>query len=253
MSSSLTQMNCLIDFFLKLIWFYYDDYKKMNILIVVAHPDDEILGAGGTLLKHKLAGDNIFIHILTDGHSSRIDNTVIDKYSNTQLQKRLASARQVSKSLDAKDILLDGYDDQMLDSYPLIRITKSIEEFSKNIKPNIVYTHYANDVNKDHQITFSAVLNAFRPAAECSPNKIISMEIPSSTEWGFPAFAPNYFVDISKFLDDKIRLIKYYNDELKDSPHPRSIEKIKSNSKKWGAAILSDAAEAFFIIRQTWW
>ena len=224
----------------------------MKILIVAAHPDDEVFGAGGTLLKHKDAGDEIFIHILTDGHSSRESSSIKDKYSNTQVLKRLNSAREVSSSIGAKDILLDEFDDQMLDSYPLLRITKSIEKFSKKIKPDIIYTHFANDVNNDHQITFSATLNAFRPAAEHSPMQIICMELPSSTEWGFPGFTPNYFVDISEFLEAKIKLIEFYEDELRSSPHPRSIEKIKSNSRKWGSVILSEAAEAFFIIRQIW-
>jgi LmbE family N-acetylglucosaminyl deacetylase len=224
----------------------------MKILIVAAHPDDEMFGAGGTILKHKDAGDELFIHFLTDGHSSRIEDSLSDKYSNPQLQKRLASARKVASALEVSDILIDEFDDQMLDTYPLIKITKSIEKFSKDIKPDLIYTHYAHDVNKDHQITFSAVLNAFRMVTEYSPQRIISMEVPSSSEWGFPAFTPNYFVDVTKFIEEKIRLIEYYNDEIKISPHPRSIEKIKCNAKKWGASIFCDSAEAFCIVRQVW-
>lgn len=224
----------------------------MKVLIIMAHPDDEVFGMGGTLLRHKSAGDEIFIHILTDGHSSRIKEVIDDKYKDKSVKERIKNAEKVFNALKVKDFLIDYYDDQKLDAYPLLQITQSIEAFSNKINPDIVYTHFKDDVNEDHRITFRAVLNAFRPAQKKMPTKIISVNIPSSTEWGYSAFQPNYFVDISNFLEKKIKLISLYKAEVKQYPHPRSVEKIINSAKAWGAVINADAAEPFFIIREIW-
>ncbi|QQS35591.1 MAG: PIG-L family deacetylase [Ignavibacteriales bacterium] len=222
----------------------------MKILVVVAHPDDEVLGMGGALLKHQSNGDNIFVHILTNGESSRLNEVSGSKEFGNAIERRKAAAQEVSKVLAVKDLLIDNYDDQMLDTYPLISITKSIESFSKKIRPDIVYTHSNYDVNEDHRITFTAVLNAFRPAQNNYPSKILSAEIPSSTEWGYQGFFPNYFVNISDFLEKKIYLLSFYKNETRESPHPRSVDNIIINSKKWGSVIHCNAAEAFILIRE---
>ncbi len=222
----------------------------MKILVVVAHPDDEVLGMGGTLLKHRANGDDIFIHILTNGESSRLNEITGFEKLREKVESRKTAASEVSKVLGVKDLLIDEYDDQMLDTYPLISITKSIESFSKKINPDIVYTHSHIDVNEDHRITFSAVLNAFRPAKSNFPSKILSAEIPSSTEWGYPGFIPNYFVNISDFLEKKIHLISFYKNEIRETPHPRSVDSIIINSQKWGSVIHCNAAEAFILIRE---
>lgn len=224
----------------------------MKVLIVVAHPDDEILGMGGTLLKHQNSGDEIFIHILTDGHSSRLNETTTTKKNSEPIKRRLESARYVAKQLGAIKIHIDSFKDQMLDNYPLIKIVKAIEFFSKEIDPDIVYTHFGGDVNMDHRITFLAVLTAFRPVNKNTPSKILCAEIPSSTEWGDIKFNPNYFVDISDFLDSKTKLLSCYDYEMKEFPHPRSIEAIKNHSYNCGSVISAKAAEAFFLIREIW-
>lgn len=222
----------------------------MKILIVVAHPDDEVLGAGGTLLKHKQAGDGIYIHILTDGESSRGGLDGSDKLSDHSIKKRRSAAEQVASEVGAAGFLVDKFDDQKLDSYPHIEIVRAIEKFSEKIFPDIVYTHFGGDLNKDHRITHSAVITAFRPVISESPSKILSFETLSSTEWGIYNFQPNYFIDISDSLEKKKELVSLYGSEIKDSPHALSIENIVYTARKWGASIHTDAAEAFSLIRE---
>lgn len=213
----------------------------MNILVIVAHPDDEVLGMGGTLLRHKNEGDEIYIQILTNG-----------LYSRSNSKKRLHEAKRVAEKLNAKELRIEEFDDQKLDAYPIVNIINSIESFSQKINPEIVYTHFSGDLNKDHQITHQAVLTAFRPINKNSPLKIICAEIPSSTEWGINKFNPNYFVDISEDLEQKIELANFYCEEIRAFPHPRSTENIVNTAKKWGSHIHSTAAEAFFVEREIW-
>lgn len=224
----------------------------MNILVVVAHPDDEILGMGGTLIKHRNAGDKIFIHILTDGHSARLKKAKAKFLNDHSVKRRIKSAKLLASKLNAAKILVDGFYDQMLDTYPLLKIVKSIESFAKNIEPDVVYTHFSGDVNKDHKVTLEAVLTAFRPINEKVPSKILCTEIPASTEWGNCVFHPNYFVDISDVLNEKLELLSFYDYELKKSPHPRSNEKIKNLAYFRGSSVFVNAAEAFYLVREIW-
>lgn len=224
----------------------------MKILVVVAHPDDEILGIGGTLIKHRDSGDEIYIHILTDGHSSRLKSKSTKMLNDKQIKRRISSAKKAAIKLNASKIIVDKFGDQMLDQYPILNITKAIEKFAKKINPNIVYTHFEGDVNPDHQVISKAVLNAFRPVDSQLSPKILCSEIPSSTEWGISSFHPNYFVDISFQLDEKLDLLKYYDYELKKYPHPRSIEAIKNLAFYRGTNVSVKAAEAFYLIRDIW-
>jgi len=213
----------------------------MKVLVVVAHPDDEVLGMGGTLLKHQSRGDEIYIHILTDGLYSRLkDNS------------RVNAAKQVTLKLNITELKIDNFKDQMLDTYSITEIISSIEKFGVNISPDFIYTHFPGDLNRDHQIVYQAVLTAFRPITSKSPMRILCTEVPSSTEWGITNFNPNYFVNISDQLEQKIELVKLYLEELREFPHPRSIENIVLTAKKWGCFIHTDAAEAFVIHRETW-
>jgi LmbE family N-acetylglucosaminyl deacetylase len=222
----------------------------MNILVIAAHPDDEILGLGGTLLKHTANGDKVYIHILTDGHSSRKrENDNIEK----SVKKRLSCAEKAADTLGAAALHFSDFLDQKLDAVPIIKIIHEIESFAAKINPDYVYTHHTGDVNYDHKVTFQAVINAFRPASNIFPVKLFSFETISASEWGLPAseslFNPNYYVDISAFLKKKLELIKCYEDELKEYPHPRSLKGIELIAQRWGTVIHSEAAEAFILLR----
>jgi LmbE family N-acetylglucosaminyl deacetylase len=225
----------------------------MKILIIGSHPDDEVLGVAGTLIKHRNSNHKLFIHILTDGHSSRVNQP---QYDIVKIDKRVVSAQKVAEYLNVDDLYLSSYKDQRLDTIPMIEIVHEIESYAKKIKPDVVYTHHRGDVNFDHKKVFEASLNAFRSVGDNYPKGFFCYETVSATEWGSifseSAFIPNYFVDITNELDKKMEVLELYRDELRKFPHPRSIEGIKITARKWGSVIGVNAAEAFVQIRNIW-
>ena len=218
-----------------------------TVLVVVAHPDDEILGCGGTMARHVKEYDNVFCLILGEGITSRgaDDNKVIE------LKEQ---AREAAKIIGSKVGFAQNFPDQMFDTIPLLKIIKAIEVVRDEIKPDIVYTHHQGDLNLDHQITFKAVLTACRPLKGETVKEIYSFEVPSSTEWNAPQsqnyFMPNVFIDISDTLDKKIESLKVYKDEIRDFPHPRSAENLRAIATRWGSIVGCQSAEAFVLIRK---
>lgn len=219
--------------------------ENKNILVVVAHPDDEILGLGGSLLKHAREGFNVYILCLTNGESSRKGSDL----SIVKLrQKAFESSCQFIEACGSK--ILD-FPDQGLDTVPLVSIVKAIENYSQNIDPAIVYIHHIGDLNKDHQIAHEAALTAFRPVGSNYPKEILAFETFSSTEWGKAhlPFVPNYFVDISSYVDEKMQCLSYYEGEMRPYPHPRSYKSINIAAQRWGTVVGVTYAEAFVFIR----
>mgnify|MGYP006110899751 CR=1 FL=1 len=222
--------------------------KKINsVLVIAAHPDDEAIGCFGTLLKHYKAGDKINIIFLTNGVSSRGIN-------KRNADSRKKNCLKVLKfiGLKSKDIYFLDYPDNMLDTIPLLSIIKDIENIKKKIRPNILYTHFSNDLNVDHRIAYQAAITASRPKNGETVKKIFCFEILSSTEWSDKnkeTFSPNYFVDISKFINKKLKILKIYDKEILKSPNARSIENIKNLALLRGSTTGTFYAEAFFIER----
>lgn len=218
-----------------------------RILIIVAHPDDEVLGCGGTIAKHSDLGDLVNVIFLADGVNSRSDAGLIE------LEIRKTNAKAACKILGVNHISFGQFPDNKLDTLPLIEIVKYIETALTEFNPDIIYTHSALDLNIDHQIVNRAVITATRPQGNSSIKTILSFEILSSTEWFFsemmPAFKPNWFEDISKTLDRKIEAIEAYRGELRDWPHPRSIQGIRHLAGFRGATVGVAAAESFMLLR----
>lgn len=231
--------------------------NKSKILVVAAHPDDEVLGCGGTIAKYARGGSRVYILFLGQGKASRFhdpkgapDSKTIKKEQDDLKQE----AAKAAKILGISKVFFEDFPDQRYDAVPMIEIVKSIEKIKNKIKPDIVFTHHAGDVNYDHQVVVKAVLTACRPLRGETVKKIYSFEVPSSTEWGIPKrkdyFVPNVFVDISKTLPQKIKAMNYYKSELKKYPHPRSLEAIKIIAQRWGTVVGKDYAEAFELIKQ---
>ncbi|MFA5173403.1 MAG: PIG-L family deacetylase [Candidatus Paceibacterota bacterium] len=216
---------------------------KNNILVITAHPDDEVLGVGGTILKHISSGDNVSILILSDGETSRD--------SGADINKRERQAKEVSRLLGVSNLIMEKLPDNQFDSIPLLKIIKIIENTVNKLNPSIIYTHHAHDLNIDHRLTFQAVLTVCRPQPKFSVKKILTFETPSSTEWQMKtyAFCPTEYNDIAKFLPKKIDILKIYEDELREYPHPRSLESIKILAQYRGLEVGYHFAEAFQIIR----
>ena len=216
-------------------------------MVVAAHPDDEAIGCFGTLLKHYKFGDEINIIFLSDGVSSR----GINKKKKHERKKNCLKVLKII-GLKSKNVFFLDYPDNMIDTVPLLDVIKNIEEIKKKIQPNVLYTHFSNDLNIDHRIAYQAAITASRPSKNETIKKILCFEIVSSTEWSDKnkqIFSPNYFVDISKFINRKLKALAIYDKEIKKSPNARSLENIKNLALLRGSRAGVNYAEAFFIER----
>ncbi len=218
----------------------------MRILIIAAHPDDEVIGIGGTLYKLSRLGAQIHVLFLTDGRSSRKD------YNNNNAIITNKSIKNTSKILKYSYTYLN-YKDNQLDDYPLLELVKECEKVIDLFKPDVLYTHWYHDINIDHQITCQAALTAARPIqGNNNIKKIFEFETLSETEWtlGSNMFSPNFFsVLTDSDIYAKQKALEAYDDEMHKGAHPRSYQIIKLNAKVWGAKIGKSFAEAFVLFR----
>jgi len=218
-----------------------------TVLVVAAHPDDEVLGCGGTIAWHVGKGDEVHVLFMTDGVSSR------DLLSNESKYERNKSAYQSCEVLGAQKPNFLGFPDNRMDTVGLLDVIKEIEKVIDQIQPLIIYTHHGGDLNIDHQITHQATLTACRPQPESSVYEIYSFEILSSTEWASPsvnnAFIPNRYVDISTVMEHKLEALNAYAEEIRKYPHSRSIESVVSLMKVRGSSMGLIAAESFKVER----
>jgi len=234
----------------------------MKILIIVAHPDDEVLGMGGTLKKLSKKNHDIKVVFLATGIFARrsekftnetkykIDKNLTKKMKE-QIKKLRLDAKTALKILGIKDIEFFNFPDNEMDKISNLEITKTIESIIKKFNPEIIYTHTKNDINVDHRAIFNATITATRPTAKLNVKKVICFEVPSSSEWNFgDTFSPNIFVEIKKELAYKTKAIEAYKTELKKFPHPRSAQALDIIAKRWGTVSGFDAAEAFELIRE---
>jgi LmbE family N-acetylglucosaminyl deacetylase len=223
----------------------------MNILLVFAHPDDEVLCCGATTAKFAMQGANVSTLILSDGVSSRYDDKELSKM-NKEIKNRQNEMKMANKIIGSKKVFMANFPDNSFDSVPLLDVVKKIEEIKEKTKPQIIFTHHFGDLNIDHQITYQAVLTATRPMQGETVKEIYSGEIPSSTEWNFEPrkqFIPNLFFDVSKTINKKIKSLAKYKSELREYPHPRSLQHIMELAKFRGACSGLDFAEAFYLVR----
>jgi LmbE family N-acetylglucosaminyl deacetylase len=223
--------------------------KKNRILCVVAHPDDEVLGCGGTMAK--LSKDNeLYTLILGEGITSR---TISGEEKIKQLKELKKQSEQANEILGVKQVFFENFPDNKFDTIPLLDIIKIVEKKIREIKPEVIYTHHHGDLNIDHQITHKAVLSATRPVGDSTVKRILSFEVLSSTEWNYQnqnnVFTPNTYIDISEAIDKKLEAMKCYKSEIRDYPHPRSLEAIEILAKKRGLEVGLNYAEAFNLIR----
>ena len=224
----------------------------MNILVVAAHPDDEVLGCGGAIAKHTQNGDQVHILILAEGATSRNPNRDRQLFAS-ELSTLETAAHQASKILGVDSLFLYDFPDNRMDSCDLLDIIKVIEQAIDQYQPQIVYTHHAGDVNIDHQLIHRATVTACRPIPNQSVQTLLFFEIPSSTEWQTSGsalpFIPNWFVDISETLECKLKALEVYKSEMRPYPHPRSLEAVEYLARWRGATIGVKAAEAFILGR----
>lgn len=218
---------------------------KKKILTVVAHPDDEVLGVGGTLALHSHNGDEVYVLILADGEGSRGDAR------QNEVAGRKVAAQNAAKALGVKEVFFADFADNQMDTVAILEVIKVIEAHFKKIKPDVVYTHHHGDLNVDHRIVFEAVLTASRPIkGGVYPKQIYCFETVSSTEWSPRRdFTPSVYKNIESVFEKKIKALECYDGEMRDFPHPRSYEVIRALAQLRGSEVALNCAESFECIR----
>ncbi len=225
----------------------------MRVLVIAAHPDDEVLGCGATVARLADEGNEVHIAILGEGITSRYD--VPTAADPDELVRLRAAADAAAAILGAASSSIVGLPDNRFDTVALLEIVKHIESFVDRIRPEEVFVQHGGDLNIDHQLTYRATLAATRPQPGHPVREVHAFEVASSTEWAFqsfaPVFHPNLFIDVSATIDRKIAAIAAYESEMRPFPHPRSPDALRAAAARWGAAVGVNAAEAFQTVRAT--
>lgn len=221
--------------------------------MVAAHPDDEVLGCGGTIARHANSGDQVHVLIVAEGSTSRQQER--DRAQVQDELSALAKAAQTAGTiLGAAGVDLLDLPDNRLDSLDRLDLIKRIEEYVERHQPECVYVHHAGDVNVDHRRLHEAVVTACRPTPGHFVRRLLSFEVVSSTEWqpsgSAPAFQPTWFVDISDQWERKREALLSYSSEMREWPHARSLEAVEHLARWRGAQVGVEAAEAFCLMRQ---
>lgn len=232
----------------------FNSIKDKNILVVVAHPDDELLGLGSTI--HKLIRENnckVRAVILGEGITSRSDTRDPQGWEH-ELAIHKANIHKAAGCIGYESVGIYDFPDNRFDTVALLDLVKVVEKEKQAFKPEVIFTHHGGDTNIDHRRTFDAVITASRPLEGESVKTIIAFETPSSTEWqafNYPNyFQPNLFFTVSKKdLDAKIKGMECYEFEKRKYPHPRSPEALEVQAKRWGVVVGAEYAEAFMMIR----
>ncbi len=222
-----------------------------SILVVAAHPDDEILGCGATMTRLAREGHEVRIAIIAEGMSSRYAHR--EEADQQQLRHLHTRAQQAADMVGAKELVLCKLPDNRLDTVPLLDVVRTVEELVARFRPETIYTHHPGDLNVDHGVVHRAVLTATRPVSGQCVREVYAFEVPSSTEWAFqhiePSFRPNVFVDVADSLETKIAALGCYDTETRNFPHPRSAEALRAIATRWGSVVGLQAVEAFELIR----
>lgn len=218
-----------------------DERSKGRLLVVAAHPDDEVLGCGGTVARLVSAGWEAQSLIACEGHSHR---GIEQETDGQHFSDKAAAVLNVSK------VHRLGFPDQKLDTLCLTDVITPIEQVVADFEPHLLLVQHGGDLNRDHELLFKALMVAARPTTACI-EAIYAFDTASSTEWAYPrSFSPDTWVDISGFLDQKLEAMACYETELMPYPHPRSIEALRHKARAWGNQACMDAAEVFMTVQR---
>lgn len=221
----------------------------MKILVIAPHPDDEVLGCGGTIKKHVEAGDEVYLCIIT--------KPLVGDWTQEYIDNKEKEIKASNDFLGIKKTFFLDLPALRLDTVPKKDINDKISEIFKKVNPKILYIPFFADINHDHRLVFEASLVASRPKTGFTIEKILAYEISPTTELGMlkakkleDVFIPNYYEDISNFLKDKLKAMEFYKSELKEYPNPRSSRGIEVLAQKRGMECGAEVAEAFMLIRE---
>jgi len=218
----------------------------VKVVVFAAHPDDEILGVGATLAGHARCGDEVHAIVMSEGATSRYDPTMKGTLEE--------SAERAAAKIGFASVRFERFPDQRMDAVPLIEIIQRMEAILEELDPQMLYTHFAGDVNADHGVVARAAWTACRPYRFPRVRRFAAFETPSSTEWGWPlagdAFQPNLFVDVTATIDAKVAAVECYDSELRPYPHPRSAQALRERAAFWGSVVGRSAVEPFMVLRE---
>jgi LmbE family N-acetylglucosaminyl deacetylase len=222
-----------------------------RVLIVAAHPDDEILGCGGLISKYRALNVEFKVIFVGEGSTCRFDNPS-ELLAQQAIKQRSRFSERALESLGISDYEFHDLPCGRLDQVPILSINKIIERVIREFKPDTVFTHSASDVNNDHRIIFNSTLMATRPGAQNNVSRLFCYEVLSSSEWTFSnGFTPNYFEEITQHdLRLKWNALAYYESEIKSYPFPRSSEGVEALAKVRGMQAGVCYAEAFHLVRE---
>ena len=219
------------------------------MLVIAPHMDDEVLGVGGTISRHVDSGDLVTVCVVANrayGH----------QYSEELIAEERESACRAQEILGYQELHFLGLPDERLDAV-LQDIIIPLEQVYQRVKPGLVYVNHRGDINQDHQAVFRAAMVVCRPYGGNHLRKLYAYEVPSSTDQAPPlpenAFLPNRYVDISGYLDRKLSALRCYQRELREFPHPRSIDGVTTYARKRGSEVGMEAAEGFMVLRDLCW
>lgn len=219
-----------------------------RVLVIAPHPDDEVLGCGGTIVKHVSRGDEVYLCIVTKAYPP--------EWSEDEIKSRKEEVLRVNEILGIRKTRFLDFPTVKLDTVPQKELDEAITRVANEVQPEVVYIPHRGDVNKDHRLVFEAAMVAVKPKLGSAIKQVLSYETLSETEWAAPfvenAFVPNVYVDISDTLEVKLKAMSEYRLELKEFPHPRSLEAISALAKIRGASVGVKAAEAFMLVREMW-
>ncbi len=211
-----------------------------KVLIVAAHPDDEVLGCFGTVAALIEKGAEAYTLILGEGKTSR------EGASNEEISLLRGEIEKANECIGIKKVFIESFPDNRFDSVDLLDIVKVVSRVKEEVRPDVIFTHYEKDLNIDHRITYQAVVTATRPMVDECVKEIYSFEILSSTEWSYPlSFAPDTYFDVGATIEKKVAAMRAYASELREYPHPRSLEGIKLNARYHGMRVGREYVEAF--------
>lgn len=218
----------------------------MKVLVIAPHPDDEVLGCGGAIVKHVSEGDEVYLCVVTKAYPP--------DWPEDEIKERRDEVVRANKILGTKKTYFLDLPTVKLDTIPQKELNEAIAKVVNKLRPEIVYIPHGGDVNNDHRLVFEAAMVAIRPKPALAIKKVLCYETLSETEWAAPlaenAFMPNVYVDISGVLATKLKAMSEYKSELKEFPHPRSLEAISALAKVRGATTGVEAAEAFMLMRE---
>lgn len=222
-----------------------------KILVVAAHPDDELLGLGGTIRRLADAGKETHAVILAEGITSRVKTR--DEADFNELKELREDAQKAAEVVGYSSIEFNDFPDNRMDEVDLLDIIKVVSKYIEKYEPDTIFTHHHGDLNIDHRRTCEAVLTACRPIGQHSVKRIYAFETPSSTEWNYiysEPFTPNVYFDVTRTLEAKVDGMACYRSESTSYPHPRSEEALRTLSKLRGINVGFDMAEAFMLLRE---